>query len=95
MYHFGAFSYEFIRSKELISDSINDPITSDLSKNDKAIFDLLDRAQKYSKAEIAAQIGISQATVQRAIKKLTDKGLIKRVGSSELLMTEVTSFVLS
>ena len=77
------FTFEFIRSKEPISESIHDPITGELTEIDKAVFELLGRTQKYSKSEIAAKIGKSPATVQRAIKRLTDLGLIKRVGSNK------------
>ena len=77
------FTFEFIRSNDSINDLINESITEELTRNEKAVFEVLDSAQKYSKSEIAGKIGVSQATVQRAIKKLTDKRLIKRVGSNK------------
>ena len=77
------FTFEFIRSKELKGESINDSITGTLTKTEKAVFEILDGRQKYSKSEIAAKISKSPATVQRAIKKMIEKGIIKRVGSNK------------
>lgn len=77
------FTFEFIRSKELKNESINDLTASELTETEKAVFELLDRAQKYSKSDIASKIGKSNATVQRAIKRLIKLGLIKRVGSNK------------
>ena len=77
------FTFEFIRSQESISDPINDPISSGLSKIEKSVLALLDAPQRYSKSDIAAKIGKSQATVQRTIKRLTEQGRIKRVGSNK------------
>ena len=77
------FTFEFIRSKEAINDSINDPISGELTKTEKAVLELLDKVQKYSKSEIAEKTGKSQSTVQRAIKRLIELGLIKRIGSNK------------
>ena len=77
------FTFEFIRSNDSINDLINDPITNRLTKTEKAVLDILSADQKFSKKDIAARIGKSSATVQRAIKKLTEKGLIKRVGPNK------------
>ena len=77
------FTFEFIRSKEPINDLINDPINSKLTITEKAVLELLGGVQKYSKRDIAGKISKSQATVQRAIKRLTEFGLIKRVGSNK------------
>ena len=77
------FTFEFIRTNEMINDAINDSIKDDLTKTEKAVFDLICSGKKYSKNEIAAKIDKSPMTVQRAIKALIEKGLIKRVGSNK------------
>lgn len=73
------FTFEFIRS----NDSINESISDHLSKTDKSVYELLRKDQRYSKNEIATIIGKSSITVQRAIKSLTEKGFIERVGSNK------------
>lgn len=77
------FTFEFIRSNDSISDSKNDSITIRLTKTEKAVLDILGTDQTFSKNDIAVRIGKSPATVQRAIKRLTEKGLIKRVGPNK------------
>ena len=77
------FTFEFIRSNESINDSTNSSINRELTTIEKAVLEMIARVQKNSKKEIAGRIGKSQATVQRAIKRLTELGLIKRVGSNK------------
>ena len=77
------FTFEFIRSNDLTNDSINDPISVGLTKIEKAVLEVLSKNKKESKSEIAIKIGKSIATVQRAIKGLVEKGVIKRTGSNK------------
>jgi ATP-dependent DNA helicase RecG len=81
------FTFEFIRSKESINDpindSINDPTGGGLTDNESSVLKLLGRDQRYSKSDLAKKTGKSTATIQRIIRKLTDKGLIKRIGSNK------------
>ena len=93
------FTFEFIRSKESINDStndstndsindptndsINDPTGGGLTDNESSVLKLLGRDQRYSKSDLAKKTGKSTATIQRIISKLTDKGLIKRIGSNK------------
>lgn len=77
------FTFEFIRSNDSINGSINESINRELTKDESTILEILNKKQRYSKGELAAQIGKSATTVQRIIKSLTDKGLIRRVGSNK------------
>ena len=81
------FTFEFIRSKESINDptndSINDPTGGGLTDNESSVLKLLGRDQRYSKSDLAKKTGKSTATIQRIIRKLTDKGLIRRIGSNK------------
>ncbi|MBR3094781.1 MAG: putative DNA binding domain-containing protein [Clostridia bacterium] len=77
------FTFEFIRSKESINDTKNGLITRNLTKDEQAVLAILNKEQHYSKAEIAGMIGKSTTTVQRIIKSLMERDLIKRVGSNK------------
>lgn len=77
------FTFEFIRSNDPINDSVNGSINGDLTKDESAILEILRKNQRYSKSELAERIGKSATTVQRIIKSLTEKGLIRRVGSNK------------
>lgn len=77
------FTFEFIRSKESINDTTNGLITRNLTKDEQAVLAILNKEQHYSKAEIAGMIGKSTTTVQRIIKSLMERDLIKRVGSNK------------
>lgn len=76
------FTFEFIRPQsDMINDTINDTRSDGLTENEKLIIDLLRKnGRKYTKQDLADIVGKSVSTVNRVIKSLTDKALIKRVG---------------
>ena len=78
------FTFEFIRSNDLINAPINASINIDLTKIEKQILELLRCEERHTKGELAEKIGKSIATVQRAIGSLTEKGLIERIGSNKV-----------
>lgn len=43
----------------------------------------IEEKSKNSKSEISERTGKSQSTVQRAIERLTEFGLVKRIGSNK------------
>lgn len=77
------FTFEFIRSKDSINDATNGLITRNLTKDEQAVLALLSKEQHCLKAEIGGMIGKSTATVQRIIKSLKERDLIKRVESNK------------
>lgn len=80
--HFG-FTFEFIRSNEPINGSINGSVNRHLTKDESSVLGILRKDQRYSKPELAELIGKSPTTVQRIIKSLTERGLIRRIGSNK------------
>ena len=47
------------------------------------MFEIIKNNGRFKKSEIAKMIGKSEMTVQRAISKLVETGLIERVGSNK------------
>lgn len=82
------FVFEFLRKHNV---SINVPInvSINLTKTEVLILNIIKNNKDINKAQIAKMIDKSEMTVQRAIKKLTDEGLIKRVGSNKTGYWEV------
>ena len=61
----------------LINVSIN------LSKTEALVLDIIKNNKGINKTQIAKMIDRAEMTVQRAIKKLIDEKLIRRVGSNK------------
>ncbi len=49
---------------------------------DEKLLDLLKEDGNQSAARLAGMVGVSQRTVQRALKRLTDNGCIEHKGSN-------------
>ena len=64
-----------------ISDPINDPIK--LSERERTIVNLLRKKPTLTRAEMAEKIGCSDSTVKRTLQAMTQKDIIKRVGSNK------------
>lgn len=63
---------------------MNDMISNDLTEDERIILKLIINSErKYTKQEMADIIGKSVTTVNRVIKRLTQKSLIERVGSNK------------
>lgn len=81
------FTFEFIRPRnDTITESINDAITlrNHLTAEEQLVLSLIqDASRRYTKQDLAEQIGKSLATTSRIIKSLTEQGLIERVGSNK------------
>jgi ATP-dependent DNA helicase RecG len=78
------FTFEFLRtggpSYELTNDADPEAELTDVEKN---VLRILESPRRHSKSAIAERIGCSQSTVQRAIKRLTELGKVRRVGSNK------------
>ncbi|MBQ7246852.1 MAG: putative DNA binding domain-containing protein [Lachnospiraceae bacterium] len=85
------FTFEFIRTSSQVNYQINEPAgilmketpMLYLSDAEKAVLAVLSKEQRYNKTEIGAIVGKSPSTVQRAIKSLTDRGLVRRIGANK------------
>ena len=64
-----------------INDPINDPIK--LSERERTIVNLLRKEPTLTRAEMAEKIGCSDSTVKRTLQAMTQKDIIKRVGSNK------------
>lgn len=63
------------------NDIENDNVIKVLNKNERVIFEVIRRNPDLSADQIAGLAEVSKSTVSRTIKKLKDKGLIRRSGS--------------
>lgn len=72
------FVFEFIRTQNV---PINVPIK--LSDTETFVYNIIRNKFGIKKAQIAVELGKTEMTVQRAIKRLTELGLIERVGSNK------------
>ena len=52
------------------------------NESQKKIIDMIDSNSKVTQEQIANEIQISKRAVQKNIKELVDKGIVKRFGSS-------------
>ena len=73
------FSFSFIRSNDTKDDTINDT----KGNREQDIINVIKRNKYSTRESIAAELGISTATVGRELQKLQMMGLIKRVGSNK------------
>ena len=71
----------------LINVLIN--VSIKLNNTESLILDIIKNNKNINKAQIAKMIERSEMTVQRAVKKLIDERLIKRVGSNKTGYWEV------
>ena len=77
------FTFEFIRSSDMTNDTINGRINEMISKDEEAVLRMIREGKHYTIKEISEHINKSVTTVNRIIKKLTEKKLIKRMGSNK------------
>ena len=71
---------EAINAKDEV---INEVIKSSLNANELAVLKLISATPKITKPEMKEKMGLSMSTVERAIKTLKEKGIVKRVGSNK------------
>jgi len=76
------FVFEFLRKQNV---SINVPInvSVNLTNTEALVLEIIKTNKGVNKSQIAKMIDKTEMTVQRAIKKLVDNALIKRVGSNK------------
>ena len=89
------FTFEFLRKPyDAINDAISETITTEherkLSSIEKKLYQMISTGERHTKKEYAEMIEMSVATVDRAIKKLTEAGLIRRVGANRNGSWEIT-----
>ena len=77
-------SYNMANQSSSKSSLISSPKSSSIQLNEsqKKIIDLIDSNSKVTQEQIANKIQISKRAVQKNIKELVDKGIVKRFGSS-------------
>ena len=67
-----------------INDPINDPIKrNSLDSREQQIIDILRSNSGMTRNQIAEQLGCSEATVKRTIQAMSQKGLLRRIGSNK------------
>ena len=80
------------QAKDPINDPINDPIKkAEPSEREQQIIDLLRYHKGLTRSKMAEMLGCSEATVKRTIQTMTQKGLLRRIGSNktgEWIITE-------
>ena len=76
------FVFEFLRKQNIpLNASMNVPIN--LNETESLVLEIIRTNNRLNKSQIAKMIDKSEMTVQRAINKLMDEKLIKRVGSNK------------
>ena len=60
-----------------------DKVTDKVTENQKVIIELINKNNNYTTAELAQKVGISQRKVKENLRKLKEKGLLKRIGSAK------------
>ena len=81
------FHPDFVRIKgneyrnDTENDIENDTVICNLSKNETVVFQVLQQRSDISADQVAVLAKVSRSTVNRTIKKLKEKGLIRRNGS--------------
>lgn len=71
----------FNRPKQLKNEPVNEPVK--LTKSAKKVLQALKTISESTIDEIVTNISVSRETVKRSLKTLSEKGLIKRVGSDK------------
>ena len=67
-----------------INDPINDPIKkAEPNEREQLIIDLLRSNKGLTRGKMAEMLGCSEATVKRTIQTMTQKGLLRRIGSNK------------
>lgn len=66
-----------------VVDNVVDNVVENVADNEKKIVELIIENNKYSAKEIAHKLQLSQRTIQRYLKQLQEKDLIKRIGSAK------------
>ncbi len=76
------FVFEFLRKQNV---SINVPInvSINLNETEALVLEIIKTNKGVNKNQIAQMIGKSEMTIQRAMKKLMNENLVKRVGSNK------------
>jgi len=64
-------------------DKVTDRVTDRVTDNQRSIVDLLRENSKYTTAELAQKVGISQRKIKENLRKLKEMGLLKRIGSAK------------
>ena len=77
---FVRFMLELIR--DLLKELSQNGVMNKEKTLDEKLLDLLKNDGHRSASELAEMVGVSQRTVQRALKRLTDEGMIEHVGSN-------------
>ncbi len=77
------YSIEFYRIDRNKSGEINGEINGEISKDEIAILNVLKDNHRAIKEEIIIKTNFSSRKIDRLIKNLKSKGLIKRIGSNK------------
>ena len=64
-----------------INDPINDPIK--LNERENQLLLLLRESPELTRKKLAERLGCSESTVKRELKLLSDKGILRRIGSKK------------
>jgi ATP-dependent DNA helicase RecG len=83
----------FYRPKEKVTDRITTKVTDKVTINQKKILDQISINKHISSSELANKIEVSVRKTKLNIKKLKDKGLLKRIGSSRIGYWEIAGKV--
>lgn len=82
----------FNRPKQLKNEPVNEPVK--LTKSAKKVLQALKTNSESTIDEIVTSISVSRETVKRSLKTLSEKGLIKRVGSDKTGHWEIIESIL-
>lgn len=72
-----------VEQRDLVNEPLNEPLNESLNEPLKSILEVIRKNPYFSKEVIAAETGKSRATITRALSKLQNDGIIKRVGSDK------------
>ena len=73
---------DFLPSKKVRVDGNDGNSDGNLSQNEKRVLDIIMQEPALSASKVSGKAGISKPTVERCLKKLKDKGYIKREGAT-------------
>ena len=68
-------------SVDPINDPINDPIK--LTEREKQLLQLLRESPELTRKVLAEKIGCSDSTIKRELQLLSEKGVLRRIGSKK------------